>query len=899
MPNPTKTQAIKAFLQAKTHSDLASLYNHDMECQVIVAQDHGERIDGEYKGRKWSGYTDGIQVWKPFRIPRNADSEPEYTDSPITWDLNAHAEAIGMTGWDWVSKCSRWVAFDFDAITGHSDKHSSKLSIDELRLIQNRAREIPWVTVRKSTSGQGLHLYVFLDSVSTANHTEHSALARAILAKMSALTGFDFVSKVDICGGNMWVWHRRMRNDGLVCIKQGDILTEIPSNWRDHLNVIKGKRKKIRHKISNLSEVEEKFDQITGQHLLIKLDDVHLRLIRWLDGQNRFFWWDSDNHMLVTHTKHLKDAHEALGLKGIFETNSPATNVDEQNCFAFPLRRGAWVIRRYSLGCVEHPSWEQDGQGWTKCYLNRDPNLKTASAAYNGLEDPSGGFVFQSGAEAQQAALALGADLGIPPGYDIRQTTIKPHKDGRRIVVEFNRQQEDNPSKLPGWLQKGNKWVKIFSASVAPTEEFETDDYDDVIRHLVTIDGSDSGWVINSDGRWHDEPLNHVKTALQSMNLKTGEINKIVGGSIFKPWILVNMPFQSEYPGNRQWNRRAPQLRFAPSSHSRLNYDTWMMILNHIGQALTSELQSNEWAKRYGIKTGADYLKCWIASMIQHPLEPLPYLFIYSEAQNTGKSIFHEALSLLFHPGYCRADHALTSSSAFNGELEGAILCVVEETDLNKNVTAYNRIKDWVTAKLLPIHRKMHTPYHIANSTHWVQCANNRNACPVFTGDTRITMLHVENPPKKQIPKRDLLQILEKEAPDFLAEMMQLELPSSNDRLFIPVIETSDKRAATEANKSALEVFIAEKCYYAPGYYISLADFYRTFIEWLDPSERFNWASKQRVSRAMPDKFPKGRLSKNPNWHWGNISFSPPKEKRKRLVSVNNVLVEDHSESNT
>jgi len=46
---PTRTASIQKFLQASTHSDLAEMYSHDMECQVNVAQDAGERIDGEFR----------------------------------------------------------------------------------------------------------------------------------------------------------------------------------------------------------------------------------------------------------------------------------------------------------------------------------------------------------------------------------------------------------------------------------------------------------------------------------------------------------------------------------------------------------------------------------------------------------------------------------------------------------------------------------------------------------------------------------------------------------------------------------------------------------------------------------------------------------------------------------
>jgi hypothetical protein len=132
---PTKTEAISAILKARTHADLASLYNIEMECQVNVLQGTGEPVGGEYMGRKWRGWTDGLTTWKPFRIPYNAATNPEYNDSEINFDLDIHVEAIGMTGWNWLRRESRWVAFDFDAISGHSEAHAKKLDpaqIDEI-----------------------------------------------------------------------------------------------------------------------------------------------------------------------------------------------------------------------------------------------------------------------------------------------------------------------------------------------------------------------------------------------------------------------------------------------------------------------------------------------------------------------------------------------------------------------------------------------------------------------------------------------------------------------------------------------------------------------------------------------------------------------------------------------
>ena len=717
---PTKTEAVKRFLNQKTHDDLAGLYNHDMECQVNVAQDTGECIAGDYKGKKWRGYTDSITTWKTFRIPYHANTSPEYTDLEIKFPLEEHVEAIGMTGWDWKAQASKWVAFDFDSIIGHKQGCTEK----ELEQIKTDISNIEWVTIRKSTSGRGLHAYVFLNNISTENHNEHAALGRSILGKMSALIGYDLSSKVDICGQNMWVWHRKMVDtDGLSLIKQGEVLYDIPPNWRDHIQVITGKRRRNLPQDIIEQSTEDVFEELAGQCLKVPLDKDHHKLIIYLKDNDALWWWDADRHMLVTHTIYLQEAKKDLALKGYFKT--AATGKDkgnDHNCFLFPMRHGAWTVRRFSPGAQEDSSWSQDGAGWTRSYLNREPDLATICKAFGGLEDPSGGFIFR---EAEVATKAM-EHLGIYPEVDValngREVKLKQHKDGR-IIMEVDRQPHDLADKMQGWLAKGQKpWTKIYNNPTNVLSEPEINNYDDMVRHIVTVSHEDYGWMIKSDGNWHTEPLAHIRPALGSLGLSGKDITGILGSSIFRCWTKVNKPFQSEYPGDREWNRDAAQLRFTPTSNKeKLNYSTWLKLLNHCGSGLDEAIKSNGWCKANGILTGADYLKIWVASLFQEPTEPLPYLFFYGP-QNSGKSIFHEALSLLLTKGYIRADAALTNTGGFNAEIEGGIICVVEETDLRKNKNAYNLIKDWCTARELLIHQKMRTPYHVKNTSHWIQC---------------------------------------------------------------------------------------------------------------------------------------------------------------------------------
>ena len=192
--------------------------------------------------------------------------------------------------------------------------------------------------------------------------------------------------------------------------------------------------------------------------------------------------------------------------------------------------------------------------------------------------------------------------------------------------------------------------------------------------------------------------------------------------------------------------------------------------------------------------------------------------------------------------------------------------------DISKGV-AHNRIKDYVTGREICIHPKGGTPFHQINTTHWVQCANNHNYCPIFQGDTRITMICVPPiDPMDMIPESVLHERLEKEAPDFLADILNMDIPKSPDRLNIPVIETADKMFAQSVNMDEMEMFIAEKAEHCSGNVILFSEFYDQFVGWLDTSSRGEW-SKIRVGKSFSPKTPKGRLRGTAQFCVGNIKW--------------------------
>lgn len=905
----TRRESINLFLKAKARPELASLYHAGMEVQVNVAQDNGERIEGEYNGHSWSGWTDNSgQVWKPIRIPFNANSEPHYEDSPMKFDLAAHAEGIGMTGFDFVNHRSVYVAYDFDAICGHSEKHTKKLTDTELGQVRDLACQIPWVTVRQSTSGSGLHLYVFLDGiVGIQNHTEHAAVARAILGKMGAITGFDFNSKVDNCGSNIWIWHRKydkvggIEGPGLKLIKQGERLADIPINWRDHIRVTSGAKKRSKPSFVDETEVDW-FEEMCGQHPRVPLDVDHKKLIEFLEKTGAMWWFDNDHHMLVCHTYDLQKAHEALGMRGVFKTMAMGRqHGGDQNCYAFPKRKGSWVVRRHTRGVAEADSWETDAGGWTKTFLNQDPDLKSAAKAHGGVEDVKGAFVFREAEMARQAAAVLGSNIEIPDYMNKRPAKLKAHKDGR-VILEIERQTGDGggPVSLKDWLEDKNHWKRILNTAVSATAEPELANYDDVVRHLITMGGEDWGWVVKSDNVWCKEPLPHVKMALGTLGLDPKTIQLVMGQLVVKRWTIVNKPFQPEYLGDRQWNRNAAQLAFAPSKDiDHTKYPTWSAMLRHCGSGLDEAISKNEWCRSNGITHGGDYLKCWIASLFQAPLEHLPYLFFFGP-QSSGKTTFSEAVGMLMTTGVIRADAALINGSGFNGELENKVLCIVEETDLRSNRgQAYNRIKDWNTNDTALIHHKGQTPYTVINSSHWIQNSNDQEECPVFPGDTRITMCYVK-PLEKLIAKSELFTALKKEAPDFLAAILAMEIPISCDRNNVPVIVTEEKKRAEKLNQTELEQFLEESTHAIDGEWIKVSDLHDRFQEWLDPDRVAVWSKIKMNRELLRLGYTKGRNTKDGcQWYIGNISWTardPDAKIKPRLVLKGEMLVPEGTE---
>lgn len=894
--------ATRVFLHRRTaevgYADLLQRWlDHDgMETQVNVRRDLGEPHPDKPTTRVAD---DGTEFFN-FRFPKHADSEPVYRDFDLKFHLLDYAEAIGSTGWDGKARRSRWIGFDFDTITNHAE--GVGVSEAELDRIRAAACAIPWVEVRKSTGGGGLHLYVVFDAegVPTANHTEHAALARALLGAMSREAGFDFGGSVDCMGGVMWLWGRRANEDngGLTLIRgcQRTLsLADLPPNWRDFVEVVQKKRTKVRvHGVAQRDE--DKFEALASARAAVPLDASHNAVIDALAASGATTIWDADRHLLQSHTKALADVlgseRERLGLKGHFTTLSEGTDLGSPNCFAFPLSGGGWQVYRFGPGTKEDATWQKSDGGWTACRFNVEPTLAVAAKAFGGRERPGGkGYVFSTFANAAKAIAMLGEKVELDPTFHKRETTLKPNDDGR-LVAEFRKEDNDE---LPDWVPDGKKWTRVFDVQTSPPETIsDLSDFDHEIRALISPGGEDAGLYVRvrDEGKWVRHCTTNIKAVLASLGYGPAKTMKVMGLALRNAWMLTALPFQPEYLGGRRWNFGAAQFKVEPASpDDDRGHPYWSQMLAHVGQDLDAVLAKEEWAVKAGIHKGGDYLTAWLACLIRETFEPLPYLFMFGP-QESGKSTFHEAIDeCLIEGGIMSGDEALTNESSFNGELANAVLCVVEETDLSGKSLAANRVKDWVTARKLFIHPKGKQVYGTPNTTHWIQCSNDRNAAPIFKEDTRITAMRVPKP-QQPIPKKMLLKYLKEEAPRFLRTLIEFKLPEPVNRMRLPVVETESKREAAEDNVNPVVEFYESQTFDAAGYHFPFGEFFDRFLESLSASERHKW-TKQAVSRALPDGVVKGKMAKDGNVEIGNRSWALPTEVRPKLVRRGDRIVPD------
>lgn len=866
---PTVGVAIRNWLNAESArlpwiKDLTDQWSLDVESQLQMNETMGSPIFDQSLRQvpnRWQRNDSrfGSYEFGHIRIPHGSYTDtPSYNDRELRFPLDEVIEAAGLTGWDWKNKRSISWGYDFDTITGHAA--GVGITDEALAEVRRKASELPYVEIRRSTGGGGLHLRIYNTAHNdvVTSHTMHAAGARAALQIMSKDVGFNFGAHVDVYGAILWIWHTKINeeNRGLELIKPAnpDAFAGLPENWQDHAEVVTGKRSKVQVRgVGNY----EAFEALAAAREKVTIDETHKLAEQRIAELGYSIVWNGDHNNWQTHTKAFQDllVKYPEEYKGFYETLSEGTDPGKPNCFVFPLSDGAFKVVKYGQGSREHETWNQNGSDWTWTYFNRPPSLRSAGLKNGGAEDVKSRGVTFAGLEGANQTIADLGGVPIDPNTlsrlengDRRQVTLYPSDDGR-VAVQIPKSPKD-PDAIPGWIKRRSGWERVQQVSANMEAFAELDDYDGIVRGVVDTENTFAFWTMFDKSKtWNEVNKDNIKSFLRSLGNDPGTIEDVLGRALYNPWRMVNVPFAPEYPGERQWNQSDTQLAFPPAPIPGA-HPTWDKVLRHQGADLDERIRTNSWFAQHGIRDGGDYLRHYIANLIRHPFDHLPYLFFFGP-QDSGKSTFHEACALLMTGGVVAGDTYLQGKDNFNSQLASAVLCVVEETDLGGNSAAYNRLKGIVTAEMVLINPKYQTPYMLRNTTSWVQTANHASFCPASVGDTRVTSSFVPTlPDGSMIPKKILLATLKEEAPAFLRTLFDLRLPPPASRLLLPPLGLSPM-TDNYSESTGVPNFINTLCEVGPDYRITTQFAYEKYVESCGGS--FTPVSQKKFKKALID----------------------------------------------
>ena len=862
----TIRKGIETFLLARQGDSpyLIERWSPQLESQFLVHPGSNEVEEGS------NVWTDGKQEWCNHRWPYRAGSDPDYKDKTLRFDPAVHLSRIGSTWWNWVTKRSVAVAFDIDMEEGHAPS-TTTVTEKQLEGVVARLKQLPYVTLVRSTGGKGVHVYVFFDEddqPEAANHNEHTQVALAVLEKMTEDSDYNYAQHMDVKGVIFWFWSDTSPegHPGFSLLQEA---TD-PLGWND-IQDYAGKSLRNPNRKTKFKGFDDSGNSVESdsEYKVYDLDDEHKSILKELEMLDYSFIWNGEFNMAHTHTCALKELYERRKqagnpIKGMFETLSGGTDKSKPNCYITPRSDGVFQVKRFGVGITEHPLWHKHNNS-TWCYYNQDVSTDHVLASFCSSKPTDNKFVFEP-AKLKEAMEALGHEFN----YHLQGSVEVIRKSDGSFVANTKDQ-------VPEWSQ--GKSGSSLSLPVVSNPEVRVsttlEEADKVARRLITEQKDPYGWAVQTNAGWIvDGGYDHVGPIVEQ---KFGKDAKFVKAALLEnPWILTCTPFSPEYIGDRKWNKNAPQLAIEPASEPG-PHPHWDMIYDHIGSSLNTAVRNTLWCQQWGLQTGADYLRCWMTSLIRYPLEPLPYLFLYGP-QDSGKSIFHESASMLFtHGSVVSASGALTNASGFNYEIANCVIGFIEEKDLSAvREGAYSRMKEWVTGRTLTVTKKGETPYTQPNILKMVQMANSPTSCPMEDGDTRITALAISILGDKKIPKGLMERRLRAEAPFFLRTIMTTHLPDTPDRLRVPMLASRDKVELEAMNQKPWEAFAADTLRPCQGALVKFTDFYAEYVKFctlnnMNPEKN---KSLLQLLRNRSDKYVIG-VGKGKQNYIANVSLDP------------------------
>lgn len=624
--------------------------------------------------------------------------------------------------------------------------HSGGLTEEQLEDILAKLMLLDYLYIIRSRSGQGFHLYAFLAQDIITDNNSHARMYGDALARQIALDiGVDpdwFLGEVvDKAGQILFFYSPNPGQRGFEVVKEHTELFDRP--------------------------LEVEYEHL--EHSVVPLDDTHKSFREFVESDSNtcdkdFIEPKTCPGMIQCHTSVIERAYDAGIVKGKFETQASGSGDSKPNCYMYPIKAGRWLV--FSFG--NEPTWKTALDGKSYCIVNEAISLKSFAEAE--------GLAFNTRDKSYGCTKAQALDFAEHHGVELPNCPefVQIRSSKTQVQIEAR-------GPIPGWQPLSDRKCAII---------IELPDTVSEPTELVRVAYVEGGIGVTPYRRLHGNYWHAVKDADAFSYLITHGLEKVEAQSLLvtdTPYKLVSIPLADEFPSRWEWNTSRTQLAYEPAD-SDGPCDHFLMILNHIGRAFDEAVAADPWCQANGIATGSQYLELWLASLFQHPLQPLPGIGLYSPTQDCGKSTFGYIVYLLLKYGYCNSERALTTR--FNGQLEGVLLLDLDDVNLSRrNREIYNKLQPLMTSPTIAIEGKGKDERQIPNSLHFLHSANQLDHFAVRENDTRWILGEV-SPLENLIPKPILQQAMVKEAPHFLQRLLSRELPEPDGRLFLPILDT-------------------------------------------------------------------------------------------------------------
>ena len=717
-----------------------------------------------------------------LRIPVDGNGEeggPRDNDGPVDYHPNLISHH-GISWWNWRDGQTEAAFFEYDH--GHGPH-----GLDDAGIAQTDqwAARLPYIMVCTSKGSKGRHWLVLLEKPLPAKtRGEHIRNCRWVRQRVLADLGVTELPTCAAPGAIQYIWHHAPKPGGLQLLKPatGKLTIDPPPSEPEP---------EPKAKYDAPADWDETQNNIFATMKAAGWPVIH----KTRDGQP----------MVLLHTCGLLVDFQTNRRAGRYSTLSKGHDKSKPNAFGFPRRKGGIAVYRFKVE-GETDDWHKTDNGSLLCLYNVPVSFKQAIQACGGFDRRGNATV----KDAPEAFRLLGINLTIPEAIKGREATLSCSGTTLHVSIPGTKDED-----VPGWKYYRKHWEYDLPDALPATPTLM---YEDRLRYTSDKHKGKS-WTIKDDrGDWLDVSESGAKTWLTGFGLGKYDVAAVMQFHLEHNRQLVQIPFADEELPNGVWNRfGAKRVKEAEGEFPAIQ-----AILEHVGKNLTPVVEQDAWCHQHNVTTGAQYLALWAAAMFRYPEWRLPGLFLWSEIQSIGKSTYGRMLSRGFQGphGWTELRKELTRDD-FNDRMRGAALCLLEEVDLSANFAAYQLVKNYIDNPHITIRGIYAKAETERNYTHIIQTANYRHFCPIYPGDARINMWRVDpfdGPDLDWTGK--LCPLVDQQMPAFLHYLLKLEMPPSAGRLYLPILDTEDRREAMAERQAEMQGWYGQLREFALGGWI-------------------------------------------------------------------------------